>query len=175
LNVPDLLKTLESSYGMMKGVPSEIALSLAYWRNKRPMPAPSDINPARDSCGLMWFAPIIPMTAEDVSAFRGIVEPIFLKYGFECCITLTAVNERCFDCTLPLLYDKDDPAQTTKAEECYQELVASCRQRGYVAYRLGLQSMEAETSRDDVFWNVAAKLKEALDPQRILSPGRYAR
>jgi 4-cresol dehydrogenase (hydroxylating) flavoprotein subunit len=175
MNVPDLLQALQNSFGMMKGVPSEIALSLAYWRNKRPVPVAGDINPARDNCGLMWFAPIIPMTGEDVAAFRRIVEPIFAKYSFECCITLTAVNERCFDCTLPLLYDKDDSTEATRAEECYRKLVESCRQHGYVAYRLGLQSMEAETTRDDVFWSVVAKLKGALDPQHILSPGRYAR
>jgi 4-cresol dehydrogenase (hydroxylating) len=160
---------------MMKGIPSEIALSLSYWRNRRPMPAGGDINPARDNCGLMWFAPIVPMTKEDVFAFRRIIQPIFAKYGFEACITFTAVNERCFDCTLPLLYDKDDPTETRKAQECYLELVENCRQHGYIAYRLGLQSMDAEVTREDVFWNVVTKLKAALDPQGILSPGRYAR
>jgi 4-cresol dehydrogenase (hydroxylating) len=175
MNVPDLLRTLEGSYGMMKGIPSEIALGLAYWRNRRPMPAANDINPARDNCGLMWFAPIIPVTAEHVAEFRSIIEPIFLKYRFEACITLTAVNERCFDCTLPLLFDNDDPAEATRAQQCYEELVERCKERGYVAYRLGLQSMDSETGRDDVFWKVASRLKGALDPQGILAPGRYAR
>jgi 4-cresol dehydrogenase (hydroxylating) flavoprotein subunit len=115
------------------------------------------------------------MTREDVSAFRRIIEPIFAKYGFEACMTLTAVNQRCFDCTLPLLYDKGNPSEVQKAQECYLELVESCKRHGYVPYRLGLQSMQAETMRDDVFWNVAKTLKTALDPQSILAPGRYAR
>ena len=174
LNVPELLKTLQSSYGLLKGVPTEMALSLAYWRNRRPPPPESDLNPARDNCGLMWFAPVIPITREDVFAFRRIVEPILARYGFEAPLTFTALNERCFDCTLPLLYDKDDLNEVRKAQECYQELVENCREHGYVAYRLGLQAMEAETARDDVFWEVVKKLKGALDPQGILSPGRYA-
>lgn len=174
MNVPDLLKTLQGSYGMMKGIPSEIALSLAYWRNRRPRSMAAEINPARDNCGLMWFAPIIPMTREDVFAFRQVIKPIFAKYGFEACITFTAVNERCFDCTLPLLYDKDDVSEVRKAQECYLELVENCRQHGYVAYRLGLQSMQEETTQNDAFWNVVKKLKSALDPQGILAPGRYA-
>jgi 4-cresol dehydrogenase (hydroxylating) len=175
MNVTDLLKTLQTSYGMMKGVPSEIALSLAYWRNKRPPLEGARVNPARDNCGLMWFAPIIPMTRADVAAFRLLIEPVFARHGFDACITFTAVNERCFDCTLPLLYDKDDPHEAQKAQQCYLELVETCQQHGYVAYRLGLQSMDAETTRDDVFWNVAKILKGALDPQGILAPGRYAR
>src|SRR6266487_2565376 len=175
LNVPELLKTLQSSYGLLKGMPTEMALSLAYWRNRRPPSVAAEMNPARDNCGLMWFAPVIPITTQDVFAFRRIVEPILAKHGFEACLTFTALNERCFDCTLPLLYDKDDPNEVRKAQECYLELVESCRQHGYVAYRLGLQSMQAETAQDDVFWGVATKLKSALDPQGILAPGRYAR
>lgn len=175
MNVPDLLKTLENAYGMMKGVPSEVALSLSYWRNRRMAPPAADINPARDNCGLMWFAPIIPMTRVDVAAFRRLVEPILAKHDFETCITLTAVNERCFDCTLPILFDGDNPGEVQRANACYSELHEACSGAGYIPYRLGLQSMAEETSRDDVFWSVTQKLKSALDPQNIVSPGRYAR
>lgn len=175
MNVPDLLKALESSFGMMKGIPSEIALGLAYWRNRR-TPAPeADIDPARDNCGLMWFAPIIPMTPEDVGRFRMAVEPILQKHGFECCLTLTAVTERAFDCTLPLLFDKDDPAEAERAQLCYQEVVDASGRAGYRAYRLGLQSMARELEGDDVFWRVASRLKKALDPANVIAPGRYVR
>jgi 4-cresol dehydrogenase (hydroxylating) len=115
------------------------------------------------------------MTSDHVSRFRQIIEPIFAAHRFETCITLTAVNERCFDCTLPLLYDQTDPDEAKRARECYAELVEACKRHGYVAYRLGLQSMEEETRRDDVFWDVVTRLKNALDPGGILAPGRYAR
>lgn len=172
MNVPDLLRTLQASYGMMKGVPSDVALSLAYWRNRRPPSAEPELNPARDGCGLMWFAPIIPMTPADVSTFRTIVEPIMTRYGLETCITLTAVNERCFDCTLPLLFDNDDPAESPNVLRCYQELSEACARQGYLPYRLGLQSMSEASG--DVFWDVVGRLKRALDPTGIIAPGRYA-
>jgi 4-cresol dehydrogenase (hydroxylating) len=175
MNVPELLKTLENSYGMMRGIPSEVALSLAYWRNRRPPSPTGHPNPSLDGCGLMWFAPIIPMTNRDVALFRSIIEPILTRHGLDTCITLTAVNERCFDCTLPLLYDLDRPGEAARAQQCYGELIEACRAEGYVPYRLGLQSMDGETTRDDVFWRVASVLKQALDPAGILAPGRYAR
>jgi 4-cresol dehydrogenase (hydroxylating) flavoprotein subunit len=174
LNVSELMKTLTGSFGLLKGIPSEVALPLAYWRNRKISPPAREINPVRDNCGLMWFAPVIPMTAEDVLNFRKIVEPIFAKYRFEVCITLTAVNQRCFDCTLPILYEKSDPAEVQRARECYEDLMHTCMQNGYVPYRLGIQSMAYETSREDVFWTVVQRLKTALDPNGILAPGRYA-
>lgn len=175
MNIPDLLKTLENSYGMMKGVPSEVALSLAYWRNRQRSPPPASINPALDRCGLMWFAPIIPMTSEDVSAFRAIIEPILDRHGLETCITFTAVNERCFDCTLPILFDRESPSEVAAAQACYAELHEACCRAGYIPYRLGLHSMALETTRNDVFWEVVERLKTALDPAGVVSPGRYSR
>jgi 4-cresol dehydrogenase (hydroxylating) len=114
------------------------------------------------------------MTERDVSEFRQTVEPIFARHGLETCITLTAVNERCFDCTLPLLFDRDDPAEVEKAQAWYVALHDACRERGYVPYRLGLHSMDAEMRRDDVFWRVVTRMKAAFDPEGILAPGRYA-
>jgi 4-cresol dehydrogenase (hydroxylating) len=174
MNIAELLKTLEGSYGMLKGVPSQMALPLAYWRNRASPSLQSEINPAKDRCGLMWFAPVIPMTAEDVTAFRKIIEPIFREYRFEVCITLTAINARCFDATVPLLYDRSDPEEIRRAQTCYDTLVRACRLDGYIPYRLGIQSMQEEITNQDVFWRVVQKLKSALDPNGILAPGRYA-
>jgi len=175
MNVPDLLKTLENSYGMMKGVPSEVALSLSYWRNRQKSPPAAPINPALDRCGLMWFAPIIPMTSEDVRDFRSIIDPILTRHGLDTCITLTAVNERCFYCTLSILFDRDNPSEVAAAQACYAELHDACSRSGYIPYRLGLQSMAQETTKDDVFWEVVGRLKTALDPAGVVSPGRYSR
>jgi len=174
MDVSELLLTLQSSFGLMKGIPSEVALSLSYWRNRRP-PSAGDRNPARDGCGLMWFAPIIPLTRDDVSAFRRIIEPIVAQHGFEACITLTAVSQRCFDCTLPLLFNRDDPDEVQRAQACHDALLQACLQHGYVPYRLGLQSMQtAMMPADDVFWRVVTRVKDALDPQGVLAPGHYS-
>jgi hypothetical protein len=175
VNVAELLQTLQATYGLLKGIPSEVALPMAYWRNRRSPPPGVPLNPARDNCGLMWFAPIVPMTRHDVQTFRGIVEPILARHRFESCLTFTAVNERCFDCTLPLLYDKDDAEESQRAEACYRELSECCARQGYLSYRFGLQSMPGADESEDVFWNVVERLKNALDPAGILAPGRYTR
>jgi len=174
MNIPELLKALKPSYELMKGKPQEVSLPTPYWRMKMQMPA-QDINPAEDNCGLYWFAPVIPMTREHVQKFVGIVEPLFQQYGFEPCITFTTVTHRAFDCTLPILYNKEDEEETTRASECYQSVLQACMKEGYIPYRFGVQSMEDLVAQEDRFWEVVEKIKQALDPNGIFSPGRYCR
>ena len=174
MNIPELLKALKPSYELMKGKPGEVSMPTPYWRMKKPVPE-ADIDPARDNCGLYWFAPVIPMTRRDVQAFIGIVEPLFERHGFEACITLTTVTHRAFDCNLPILYNKEDPEETKRASACYRDVLEACMQAGYIPYRFGIQSMEEAAGRDDRFWDVVETLKQALDPNGILAPGRYNR
>lgn len=174
MNISELLKVLKPSYGLLKGKPCEVSLPSPYWRMKKNPPV-QDINPARDNCGLFWFAPVVPMKKENAEEFIGIVRPIFKKHGFEACITFTTVTHRSFDCTLPILYDKDNPDETRRAGECYDEALSECMKKGYIPYRFGIQSMAKLASKKDVFWDVVEKLKKTLDPQGILSPGRYSR
>ena len=174
MNMPEMLKVLKPSYGILKGKPSEVSLASPYWRTKKTVPY-HDINPAEDNCGLIWFSPVVPMRKENAEEFISIIEPIFSKHGFEMCITFTTVTQRAFDCTLPILYDKDNPDETKRASACYDELSSECMKAGYIPYRFGIQSMADQAGRKDVFWDVIEELKGALDPNGILSPGRYSR
>jgi 4-cresol dehydrogenase (hydroxylating) len=115
------------------------------------------------------------MTREHVKKFMDIVEPIFEGHGLEPCITFTTVTHRAFDCTLPILYNKEDPEETQRATQCYQDALDSCMQAGYIPYRFGIQSMQELVKKEDGFWEVVGRIKKALDPNGILSPGRYCR
>lgn len=174
MNIPEMIKVLKPSYYILQGVPNEVALSTPYWRMKKQPPV-KEINPARDNCGVIWLSPVIPMAKENVEEFRKTVEPIFRKHGFDCCMTLTTVTHRCFDCTIPILYDRDNPDNTAKANACYHELLKECLYKGYIPYRIGIQSMAEIAGSKDTFWDTVEKIKKALDPNRVLSPGRYSR
>jgi 4-cresol dehydrogenase (hydroxylating) flavoprotein subunit len=60
--------TLAKSLELVAGRPNETALPLAYWRNPRP-PGPGPRDPARDGCGLLWYAPLVPMRPATVRAY----------------------------------------------------------------------------------------------------------
>ncbi|MBN1587539.1 MAG: FAD-binding oxidoreductase [Candidatus Omnitrophica bacterium] len=172
LNIPEVIEAVRPGFGVLSGNPTESSLAVCYWRTPK-KPSGASIDPARDACGLNWFAPVIPMTSAHVREFRSIVEPIFEKHGLECCITLTSVTARAFDCTLPILFDPQRQGDPERAEACNRELLEACAACGYIPYRVGVQSMSWLKERSSVYWDFVARLKQCVDPAGILAPGRY--
>lgn len=174
LNVRELVKVIKPSFGILSGKPSEVSLASPYWRSRK-QPPKENINPVADGCGLYWFAPVVPMAKDATREFIGLVNTTLPKHGFEACIMLSTVTNRCFDCNLPILYDKENPEETARAAECYADIFEKCMQAGFIPYRVGIQSMERLVSADDEFWNVVRKVKDSLDPAGVIAPGRYCR
>lgn len=169
----DLSKTLsflEPLYGLLKGVPSDHSLRSAYWRKKSAIP--QDMDPDRDGCGLIWFAPIIPARKADVEAMERVTTETLLAAGFEPMISLSLINGRAVACVISICYDRDVAGEDDKAMRCYRQLAQNVHSLGYYSYRLGIQSME-EMGESASYANVLRKLKSALDPEGILAPGRY--
>lgn len=171
------LGTLDETLDILLGRPRETALKLAYWKSGGAPDARASgemLNPARDGCGIMWYAPLVPMTAESVRSYVDMVVEICPKYGINPLITLTTISERCFDSTVPLLFDL--PIETERAQACYRALFEEGQRRGFLPYRMNLNSMGLYVDREDsVYWQTVEKVKQALDPEQLFSPGRYHR
>ena len=60
-----------------------------------------------------------------------------------------------------------------RAKACYDEVFALCMAEGFIPYRVGNQSMAQLDPNADVYWKTVARIKDALDPQGLLAPGRY--
>lgn len=171
--VRGLSATLRSTLGIMRGRPNEVALALAYWRSGTRPPAGQAMHPARDGCGLMWYAPLVPLKPEAVSRYLRMLETICLRYGLNPLVTLTTINNRCFDSTVPLLFDRSDPEAVARAQAGYRELVAEGARAGFLPYRLNNDAMDLLSDLAPVYSEMAGRLKTAIDPDHLIAPGRY--
>jgi|AntDeeMetagen134_2_1112570.scaffolds.fasta_scaffold01110_5 FAD/FMN-containing dehydrogenase len=171
--VKGMADTLSGALQIMHGTPNDVALSLAYWRSGT-LPEPGQPkNPARDGCGLIWFAPLVPIRGKDVRRYTDMIERICPQYGVNPLITLTTVNDRCFDSTVPLLFDRRDANATARANDCYRALFEAGQKEGFLPYRLNIDAMGILNTGDSAFSRFASQLKAAVDPNFILAPGRY--
>ncbi|MBU2955593.1 FAD-binding oxidoreductase [Marinobacter sp. F3R08] len=165
--------TLSGALEIMHGTPNEVALPLAYWRSGTLPATGQPKNPARDGCGLIWFAPLVPIRGKDARRYIEMIERICPQYGVNPLITLTTVNDRCFDSTVPLLFDRGDINATARAKDCYRALVNAGQKEGFLPYRLNIDAMDILNRHGSALPGLASQLKTAVDPNHILAPGRY--
>ncbi|OIQ96542.1 4-cresol dehydrogenase [hydroxylating] flavoprotein subunit [mine drainage metagenome] len=167
------LEMLERSLQLVAGRPNETALPLCYWLSGKRAPDDAAMDPARDACGVIWYAPLVPMQPERVAAYLRMVTAIMREYRLEPLITLTSVSERCFDSTVPLLFNLDSEQSRENAGRCYWALLEAGRSQGFLPYRVGIQTMSWLSANDTTYWQLVREIKKTLDPDAILSPGRY--
>lgn len=167
------ISNLQSVLDLVSGTPSDLNLSLAYSASgDYPVAAPPD--PARDGCGLIWYAPVIPMRSGAASHFIAFAEETSSRFGLVAPVALTAFSPRYFAGTVPLLFDRSSPMDSARADSCYRELLVRGRTLGFHPYRIGAQFMGDAIEADLPFWKTAAIIKAALDGAGVVAPGRYS-
>lgn len=164
--------TLAKSLELVAGRPNETALPLCYWRNPEGV-TEGGMDPARDGCGLIWYAPLVPMRPGDVRRYVGMVQAVCIKHRLEPLITFTSISDKLFDSTVPLIFARGTAGAGQAAKNCYNELLTTGRELGFFPYRVGVETMQTLAGWMVDSKAMHARLRAALDPEGGISPGRY--
>ncbi len=174
----DLSRALElvrPLYGLLKGEPSHRPLASAYWR-KSTLP-PERMDPDRDRCGLLWCSPVAPAEGGHAQILASLSSQVLLDHGFEPMLSITLITERALICVISISYDREIPGEDQRAMACYADLQQQLSAKGYIPYRLGIQSMAqmsmGEPNAEGPYMRFLEAIKRAADPAGILAPSRY--
>ena len=172
-DVKGQLTSLKEGIDIMLGEPNQVALPLPYWRNKSAKGEKSrPLDPAAENCGLLWYAPLLPMDPDALKQFVSFVRSTMLNYGLDPLITFTNLKHDCIDSTVPLVFNKQSEEDEKKAINCLHELITEGCKQGFVPYRLPIHEQQ-QLDKTSAFWQTIKVIKNAVDPNNILSPGKY--
>lgn len=172
-NLKKQLENLDESFKVAEGTPSEIDLPLCYWKSGKRPPKGEKMNPALDGCGVIWYSPLVPMKPYRVRMYVDMVNRICVEHQIEPLITLTSLSFRCFDSRVPILFNPQDPDETSRAHKCYRAFYETGKKEGFLPYRVGIEHMGLVTQTGSTYWNLVSRLKKTVDPDGIIAPGRY--
>lgn len=164
------LDAIEPLFGMAMGIPTSAALHSVAWPHERKVytrPKPDETE-----SGLLYILPMLPCNGLAVAQTIRKITERFEADGFTPYITFNLMEGRCVETVANLAYLKQDTEQEALARACIEELTKEFVEMGYIPYRVGIQSYEALADRSS-FWQVAGKIKQSLDPENIIAPGRY--
>ncbi len=153
------------------GVPNDQNIKSTYWRKKTPFP--QQMNPDRDRCGVLWLCPVLPFDGEAIAQAIHIIETTVNKYVFEPNIAVNCICARSVQIFIAMMFDRDVPGEDERAMSCHDHLLQLLIQAGHLPYRLGIQSMNSLPPIEDNYGTLMRTLKQTLDPNDILAPGRY--
>lgn len=153
--------SLKALHGIIRGQPSNHPSENILWRVNK-----------IENLGLMWLAPVIPATEKDCATLLKVAREIYSNHKFEMPITLTLIDAKHMTAVFNISYDKTNSEETTRAHSAYKNLSEATLKLGYLPYRCGLAS-QAKNYYSQAQYNFLHKIKMALDPNRILAPGRY--
>lgn len=169
-----MLKSLDNGVAIMRGFANQVALPLAYWRNPRVnADAARMMDPAVDTCGLLWYAPLVPFEPTKLRELVSHVRKICPVFGIEPMVTFTTLRHDTVDSTIPIVFDLGNASALADAQACLQALVAEGLKLGLVPYRLNIMQQRELLDKNTVFWDWSNRIKAATDPKKILAQGRY--
>jgi 4-cresol dehydrogenase (hydroxylating) flavoprotein subunit len=167
------LASLVSMLGTVEGRPIVAFLRIAYALDSSRPVMDLSRHPARDGRGILWFAPLVPLTEAGVRCYAELMARTLALHGFDPLLAVTTRSSRVHCGTIPLLFDKTD-ADIARARACYRELVAVGLSMGMPPYRIGADFMDMvfppADSAGAALWR---GLKAQLDPNGVIAPGRY--
>jgi len=167
-----LLRLFPGLIDLHEGRPVETVVRRGYFRYQKKRPA-EDIHVGRDDLGILWSVPVLPFKGSEVVAFTHECERLFNEYNFDFYMTTMIFNARSVCPLMVILYDRLDAAEGDRAAALYGAILDLSHRMGYQHFRAGINGWEKLYQRCPELKALNQKIKSALDPEGILSPGRY--
>ena len=143
------------------GIPGLDAFNLLNWRG--------------GSGAHVDFSPVCPTTGRDAVRQYRMVRERAAQFGFDYYGGFTA-SQRYMHHVFAAIFDRDDPAQSRGAGDLVKALIEDAGAAGYGQYRTHLAFMDLAASQynfnDHALMRLTGAIKQALDPNGILSPGK---
>ncbi len=155
----------------LMGVPDAESIKLIYHLTGTPVPDdPADVDPDQTPFGMKCYIPVVPHRGSDARRAAAIVSAVGRE--FETNVKLSFFGDG--RTLITVHFRSDDPAQVTRAAACERALWDRMNTAGFPPYRVAIDQMERLAALDPATSTLVGRLKSALDPNGIISPGRYA-
>ncbi len=161
-NLAEALGSYSAAHGLMSGVASDDAM----------IGLLGGVKDTYEERRLMWYSSHISSRPQEVAKFIEITTNCYREHGFEAPLEMLLVAPNDIIAIQKIEWTLGDEEEEMRAWQLYESLSQTLREAGYLPYRLGIQSQAKLTYPEDQK-RLLQHLKQALDPNGVIAPGRY--
>ena len=149
---------LQIGINAFSGVPGVGELGLLKWR---------------PGGGNSWFLPGTPMIGKVANEFQHLCRGIYEEHGLDYTVMNVCSARFCRGLHV-LSFNREDDDETRRAKACYRKMAEQVARRGVFVGRAPVDFHDFHMSQTTPSFRTAcSSIKQALDPNGILAPGRY--
>jgi 4-cresol dehydrogenase (hydroxylating) len=128
--------------------------------------------------GHLAFSPVVPLIGEQVQELEQMLSDYVLEHlDGNLSAAICFLNDRCLVIVVEIDLVLTDEAQVRGAYESLRHMVEHFGKLGYAEYRAHVDIMDVASEQlsfgDHAYRRFVERIKDAVDPQGILSPGRH--
>lgn len=149
---------LQVAINAFSGVPSVSELGLLKWR---------------PGGGNSWFLPGTPMIGKVANEFQHVCRSIYEEYGLDYTVMNVCAARFCRGLHV-ITFNREDEDERRRADACYRRMAEEVAKRGVFVGRAPTDVHDFHMAQTmPSFRSVCSSLKQALDPNNVIAPGRY--
>lgn len=165
------ISAMRPLHKLVLGVPTDIAIENLLWKFDYPNSHATELDLSR--CGLLFINPALPLDGQFVTQVTEGMNLIAARFDHVLYITINVETATTLVAIVNLLFDRTIPDEVDRAHNCADALYAYMRDCGLELYRARSDMMEKIVMSDRDYWGRIFALKQVLDPDNIIAPGRY--
>lgn len=152
------IPALEVAINAFSGHPSVGELGLLKWR---------------PGGGNTWFLPGTPMDGRIANEVQDVCRQIYVQHGIDYMV-MNVCGARFARGLHVLAFNRDDPDERRRADACYRQMAEAVARLGIFVGRAPLDYHDLHMGQAmPAFAQACGAIKQALDPNGVIAPGRY--